>query len=172
VTSSTADRYRWFALYVKPRHEKAVAAMLRGKGMESLLPLYRSRGPKGPELPVFPSYVFGRLDAHDRLPVLGIPGVFFIVSVGKIPAPVDENEIAVVALAVASGCRVRPHPQLPIGQRVRMQHGPLRGAEGVYTEYNDGTGHLIVTVTLLNRAVAVEVDPGWVAPVGRSVPPL
>jgi len=164
MTTDTHERSAWFALYVKPRHEKAVTATLRGKGLDSLLPLYRPRGRKGPELPLFPSYVFSRFDPNNRLLALGIPAVFFIVSAGKIPTPLNDGEIEAISLAVDSGCHLRPHPPLQIGHRVRLQHGPLRGAEGIYTKANDGTGQLVVTVTLLNRAVAVEVDPEWVVP--------
>src|SRR5205085_4481438 len=58
----------WFALYVKPRHEKNVALMLHGKGYEAFLPTYshRVKYNKNFDLPLFPSYVFCRIELSSR----------------------------------------------------------------------------------------------------------
>src|SRR6185436_2955023 len=78
----------WYALHVRSRFEKVVSRNLRGKGYEEFLPLYRrtsrwSDRIKEIELPLFPGYVFCRFDRNNRLPVLTVPGVNSVVSVGK-----------------------------------------------------------------------------------------
>src|ERR1700674_3425959 len=124
--------YPWFALYVKPRHEKNVACILRGKGYDEFVPLYNQRTPsRTTELPLFPSYVFCRFNENRRLPVLNVPGVFSIVACGGRPIPVAEDEIAALKRVIAAGIARQPWPALLAGAKVRIAAGPLKGIEGV-----------------------------------------
>jgi transcription termination/antitermination protein NusG len=151
----------WLALYVKPRHEKHVACMLRGNGYDEFVPLYSHRTPsRTTELPLFPSYVFCRFDENRRFPVLKIPGVFGIVEFGGRPARVPEEEIAALKRVIAAGIAREPWPALTAGARVRIAAGPLQGVEGVVVTHKNSS-RLIVSVDLLNRSVAVELDRHW-----------
>src|SRR5437867_4241481 len=154
--------HRWFALRVKSRYEKVVATVLRNKGYEEFLPLCQSRRRwsdrfKSVELPLFLGYVFCRLDPQHRLAVLTTPGVLHFVSVGRIPAPIDDREIAAIQAAVQSGLRTEPWPFLEVGQLVRLDDGPLAGLEGLLVEVRKQF-RIVVSVTLLRRSIAVEVD--------------
>src|SRR5258707_13539511 len=127
--------YQWYALRVRSRYENTVAAHLRGKGYESLLPLYKSQRPwsdriKEFELPLFPGYVFCRFNPLDRLPILVTPGVVRVVGFGKNPVPVDDAEIAAIRIVVQSGLPRQPWPFLQIGQKERVECGRLCGLEG------------------------------------------
>ena len=162
----------WFALRVKPNYEKRVATALRGKGFEELLPLYRSKRQwsdrvKVMDLPLFPGYLFCRLDLASRLPLVTTPGFLYIVGVGKNPQPVDEAEILAVRSVMRSGVPVTPWPSLVVGQKVRLQHGPLRGLVGVLTKIANQQ-RMYVSVTLLKRSISVEVAPDWIQPVADS----
>ena len=89
----------WFALTVAPRKEKITAQTLRADGFEEFLPLYFSRRLwsdriKKIEKPLFPGYVFCRFDLRLRQAVFKTPGVFSIVSLGKIPEPIRDSEIS------------------------------------------------------------------------------
>src|SRR5258706_7676656 len=89
----------WFALQVKPRHEKTAAAALKSKGFEELLPLYTSvrrwsDRVKTLEEPLFPRYVFCRFGLRQKMAVVSTPGVMSIVGMGKTPAPVEPEEIS------------------------------------------------------------------------------
>lgn len=166
---------QWFALRVRPRTEKVVAEALRSKGYEEFLPLHRERRRWSDrvaevELPLFPGYVFSRFDVRKRLPVLTIPGVMLVVSVGKVPEPIDDSEIEALQILVKSRLQVQPWPFLHIGQRVRIIRGPLVGAEGLLVSVKKQS-RLVVSVTLLQRSVAIEIpeDSAW--PVStREVP--
>ncbi len=164
----------WYALYVKTHHEKLVAAGLRGKGYTEFLPLYRARHRssgrfKDVDLPLLPNYVFCRFRFDRRTPILSTPGVFHIVSLAGVPAPVDGAEIASLQRVSHSGMYARPWPFLKVGDRVRIEEGPLRGTEGIL-EASDGETRLIVSVTLLQRSVAVTVERRWVRPQGLWAP--
>jgi transcription antitermination factor NusG len=148
----------WYALYVKPRHEKAVARMLAGKGFEEFLPLYnRGSGKSARALPLFPGYVFCRFDPPSQPRVLSIPGVFFVVNVARRPEPIPEQEISGVRAVANSGLEARPYPALCDGEDVRVQSGPLRGVEGRLVSVENADS-LAVSITLLNRAVIVRID--------------
>jgi transcription antitermination factor NusG len=162
----------WFAIRVKSNFEKQVATSLRNKGLEEFLPLYQSRRRlsdryKTVDLPLFPGYLFCRLDLDHRLPLLTTVGFLYIVSVGNKPVPVDEEEIAAVQLVVRSGVPAMPWPSLAVGQRVRLEAGPLWGLEGVVLQVGM-RDRICVSVTLLQRGVSVEVDRDWIRPLDRA----
>lgn len=174
VVEPGTSLHPWFALRVKPNHEKPVAAMLRGKGIEEFLPLQRSKRQwsdrvKIMDLPLFPGYLFCRLNLEDRMPLFTTPGFLYIVGIGKTPHPVDEEEIAAIQSVLSSGLPATPWPSLMVGQKVQLKQGPLRGLVGVLTKIAN-QHRIFVSVTLLQRSISVEVDPQWVESVeeGRS----
>jgi transcription antitermination factor NusG len=116
---------------------------------------------KETELPLFPGYVFCRLDSANRLPVLMATGVLGIVGVGKTPQPIEEREIEAVRVVIKSGMAARPWPFIHQGDKVQVEQGPLRGVEGVVVSADDGE-QLVVSVSLLQRSIAVQMDPEWV----------
>lgn len=164
------DSRRWYALRIQSKLEGLASATLRGKGYEEFLPLYRSRRRwsdrvKQLDLPLFPGYLFCRFAVHDRLlPILTTPGVISIVGAGKTPIAVSEEEIASVQAILRSGLPARPWPCLTVGSRVFIERGPLAGVEGVALNV-DKTFRLVVSVPLLQRSVAVEIERDWVRPI-------
>jgi transcription antitermination factor NusG len=160
--------YPWFALRVKSRSEKVVATIARNKGFEEFLPLYQSRRRwsdrfKSVELPLFPGYVFCRLNPEFRLPLLTIPGVLGFIGIGRVPAPIEDAEITAIQTAIGAGLLAEPYPFLEVGQRVRVAEGPLTGLEGLLVEVRKQQ-RIAVSVSLLKRSVAVEIDRHWVRP--------
>lgn len=163
---STTHGLSWFALNTRLRYEEFVAKHLSNKGYKVLLPVYQCRRRwsdrvKEIELPLFPGYLFCRFDCMHRLPILTTPGMIQIVGFGKTPVPVDESEIAAIESVVSSNLARGPWPYLRLGERVRVDYGALRGVEGILLNIKGGH-KLILSVTLLQRSVAVEVDSGWV----------
>jgi len=160
--------FPWYALQVASRCEKAVATGLALRGYSEFLPLFRSRRRwsdrfQDVDLPLFPGYVFCRLDVTRRLPALLIPGVVRIVGLGKVPIPVDEDEISAVQAVARSGFLTQPWPFLKAGQTVMIEEGPLRNVTGILAEI-DGSERLIVSITLLQRSLAVAIPRRSVRP--------
>ena len=168
--ASQTERFPWFAVRVKSNFEKRVALSLSSKGLETFLPDYKTQRRwsdrfKTIDCPLFPGYVFCRIDLNHRLPVLSTPGFLCIVRNGSKPAPVDEAEIARIQVVVRSRLSALPWPTLAVGQKVRLVRGPLSGLEATLLEV--GTRKRIyVGVTLLRRGVSVEVDSDWILPIG------
>jgi transcription antitermination factor NusG len=152
-----------------------VSTTLRGKGYQEFFPLYCSRRRwsdriKKVELPLFPGYLFCQFDESDRLPILTTPGVIGIVGAGKIPIPVDDDEIEAIRAILRSGLAAQPWPSLRVGSKVYIERGPLAGLEGIITN-TDKVYRLIVSVSLLQRSVAVEIDHGWARPITDGMGP-
>ena len=171
--SCAPSAFPWFALQVRTRHEVAVANFLSAKGYEPFVPLYKNRRRwsdriKVVEAPLFPGYLFCRFDVYSRLPILTTPGVVQIVGLNRAPVPVDEAEIGAIEQLVASGFPSQPWPFLQAGDHVQIDSGPLRGLEGLLVEFK-GSHRLVVSVGLLQRSVAVEIDSALVK-VTRSIP--
>lgn len=169
---SETEGLSWFAIQTKSSREKFVAEILRGKGYEEFVPLYRSRRKwsdrfKELDLPLFPGYVFCRFDPGRRLPVLTTPGVLMIVGHGRTPVPILDSEIEALRTVVRSKLQTQPWPYLKAGQRVRIEGSVLTGLEGILLEMKNAC-RLIVSVNLLHRSVAVEVDRNWVRPIEHS----
>lgn len=159
----------WFALHIRSRCEDIVTAHLSGKGYEWLFPKYKSRRRwsdrfKEIELPLFPGYIFCRFNPCDRFPILTIPGVAYIVGVAKTPVSIDETEVVAIQAAFKSGLPSQPWPFLQIGRRVRIEYGPLYGLEGILMDFR-GQHRLLLSVTLLQRSIAVQVETAWVRPI-------
>ena len=85
------------------------------------------------------------------------------MGIGRTPVPIPDGEIDAVRAIIASGLAAQPWPFIRVGQRVRIRAGSLAGVEGVYTASRKHH-RLVVTVELLHRSVAVEVDQTWVEP--------
>lgn len=167
-TQADPDNRRWFALRVRTSREKLVSTAARHKGFDELLPVYRSRRQwsdrtKTMERPLFPGYLFCRLNPDDRLPLLSIPGVVNIVGIGRTPVPLDDAEIAAIRSTEQSGLQAEPCPFFTVGQRVRLEAGPLQGLEGLLVNCRN-TRRFVVSVTLLMRSVAVEIESHWARP--------
>jgi transcription termination/antitermination protein NusG len=162
IRQSNGGSPQWFALVVKPRFDKAVARTLELKGYETLLPLYtkhRQYGArsKSSELPLFPGYVCCRFDVHSRLPILTTPGVIQVLGAGNMPIPVSDREINSLRTAISAQVPIQPCAFVNDGERVRISGGVLAGIEGIVLKSKPSL-RLILSVTLLQRSVLLEVD--------------
>ena len=120
---------------------------------------------------MFPGYVLSRVDPKDRLRALMIPGVSHFVSFDKQLCPIPEVEVESIRALLNSRLECEPWPFLSAGQRVRVEHGALCGLEGLIVEVRKSQ-RLVVSLSLLQRSVAVEIERDWVVPVSPyRVPP-
>jgi len=153
---------KWFAVYTKPRHEKAVSRHFEIQQIEFFLPLYTEthRWRNGcrveVEQPLFPGYLFARVGQRDSTRVLGVPGVLLMVGSGRRPAPLPDFEIE----SLRFGLHLRkfePHPYLVVGDKARIKSGSLAGMVGVLARKKSNF-RVVLTLELIMRSVAVEVD--------------
>ena len=156
----------WYAILTKTGREKSATLLLENSGFECYLPVSKSSRKwsdrmKEIDVPLFPGYLFCRMNPNDRLPVLITPGVVQIVGSGKTPIPVEEYEIAAIQRVGSSGLSTMPWPYLQVGQVARIEEGPLQGMSGIVVRIKSGL-KLVLSVQLLQRSIAVEIDRNWI----------
>ncbi len=158
-------RAAWFAVQVKPRHDKVAAELLEQRGIVSFLPLYTSKRRwsdrvQDVEVPLFPGYLFALLDPGRRAPLLCTPGVVRLIGVGNTPVQIAEEELAAIGVAVQSKSHCEPVTKVVVGDRVRIRSGPLKGQEGVLTHFKN-KDRLVLSISLVERSIAVEIQGDW-----------
>lgn len=162
----------WYALYTKHQHEKVARDHLARKGFEVLLPLYRAAHRwkdrnKVLHLPVFPCYLFIRADLNRKVDILKTPGVFWFVESGSRACEIPESEVNGIRRIVESSARVEPQGFLKSGEYVQISRGPLAGVQGILTRVKNNF-RVVLSVDVLQRGIAVEVDLSIVEPVSAT----
>lgn len=150
----------WVAIHVRVNREWTVAEELARHGYEHFLPTYVPQQPstgRRSALPLFPGYLFCRYAIHNPHRIVQTPGVLQIVGIGRMPIAVPEAEVDGIRRIISLGIHSEPWRFLEVGQRVRIESGPLAGLAGILIAIRNSI-RLVVSITLLRRAVAVEVD--------------
>jgi transcriptional antiterminator NusG len=165
---------QWYAVRVRSRFEATTSSAFRERGLLAFNPTYRSSRQwsdriQKVDMPLFPGYVFCRFDASNLLKVLSSPGVVHVVSAGNCPIPVDDKEIEAVRSICQSGLPVAIAAPVVLGQRVVVVRGPLMGVEGTVIRIKEAH-RLIASISLLQRAVSVELERAWIAPTEEAAP--
>lgn len=162
----------WYVLWTRSNCEQLVHDQLSAKGFMLFLPKIGRWSRRGKlkylaRVPMFPSYVFLRhaMDKLSYIEVSKTKGLARILGdrwdrLGMVP----DHEIKAIQKVFAADLPTTLHPYLREGQRVRVTHGPLANAEGILVKSEPKKGLLVLSVELLRRSVAVEVDCTWVIP--------
>lgn len=161
--------YRWFAIQTRSRHEKLVRSQLELRNVEHFLPTMRRLSQwtdrkKEIEVPLFSGYCFARFSLADQLPVLQSQGVVRVVCFGGQPEPIPDEEIESLRTLTSNSSNYVCHPYLRDGMRVEVIRGPLQGVKGRLVR-EARLCRLVLSISLLQRAVAIEIDAASVAPV-------
>ena len=165
---TNTEQLSWYALQVVTKKEKYVASALSQKGYACFLPVYTKRTVwsdrnKTLSVPLFSGYVFSRFNVERRMPILVTPNVQRVVGNGNVPVAVSERDLEAIRVALTNGLPIEPYDSLQKGDVVLVTKGPLAGIEGSFVQYR-GTSRLVLSVSLINRAVAVEMDRLCVEP--------
>jgi transcription antitermination factor NusG len=159
---------KWYAVFTMARHEKQIARHFGQREIESFLPLYKTkhrwknRCTADLELPLFPNYIFVRIDPQERLGVLRVPSVVSIVSVGREPLPVPDHYISGLREGLLTN-GIEPHPGLEVGDKVRITAGAMSDMVGVLDRQKSGY-RVVLRLEMIGRSVAVEVGLADIEP--------
>jgi len=172
VGAKVTNSSRWFALYTTSRHEKRVAQHLSLREIEHYLPLYqadrkwRDGSRVTLDLPLFPGYIFVRIQRSQRVNVLSVPGALAVVGgTGGEPAPLPDSAVEALRHGLLEH-RIEPHPLLRVGQFARIRSGAFAGMEGVVVRKKSGF-RVVLTLEQIMQSVAVELDEEDVEPLTR-----
>jgi transcription antitermination factor NusG len=164
------DLNPWHAVRVRAQQEVIASQSLKCRGLEEYLPLYQARRLWSDRVqvvsrPILTGYVFCRFSANQLTTVLDAAGCAQVVKVGAKLALVPEEDILALKRLVEGGLAT-PHPYVIEGTRVRVRVGAFKGIEG-YVKRVDNRDHLIVSLPLLQRSVAVQLEADSVEPIHR-----
>ena len=163
------DSPQWYAVYTKSRHEKRVHKQLVPKIEEVFLPLVtvasrrKDRRAKY-DKPVLPGYLFIRdvLSPEIRRSVLETFGVVRILSSKggeqSLPEPIPDEQIESLRILVTSRQEIHPCDCLKVGEEVEVISGPFMGALGKLLQIKPRKNRLVVSIDVINQAVAVDID--------------
>jgi transcription antitermination factor NusG len=166
VLPDVETQFPWFAVRTRSNFEKVAAFSLENKGITSYLPTYTNRRRWSDrvvvaETPLFRGYVFCRFNPNNRLPILTTTGVISIIGCGTEPSPIEDREIEAIQAILRNGLAAEPCPFLREGQAVRVVRGALAGVDGILTKKKSDF-RLVISVTMLQRSISVEIDREWV----------
>ena len=161
---------KWYILYTRHHHERAVHERIVDRGFQAYLPLTMgwrkaNRNLRKVATPLFPRYVFVRcyLELYAHLELISIPGVMRILedAQGRLRV-VPEDEIRLLGkLCDADISLQRTGYQLQ-GQLMEVVGGRLQGIAGVIRD--ESKTFLLVPIHTLQTSVAVEIDRAQLLP--------
>jgi transcription antitermination factor NusG len=164
-----ARERNWYAVYTAPQHEKSALKQLSMREIETFLPTYETvRGWKNRQrvkltLPLFPTYLFVRINRRERARVLQSPGVLRIVGNGRESVPLRDCEVDFLR---SGSCRnrIEPFRDLVVGERVRIKSGVMQGLEGTLVRRSNSF-RFVLTLELINQHAAIQVDADDLEPI-------
>ena len=154
---------QWIAIRSKPRSEKIVLNELNKKCIESFLPLIKKRQQwsdrkKWVEFPLFPSYLFARIELKDSLYIMNTHGVNTIVKFGDKVITVEDKVVNSIKLALEGGYELHPMKYFTIGDEVEVIDGPMKGVVGIVENKLKNENRLVIKIDALQQAVAVHIN--------------
>ena len=156
----------WRVAWTHSNCEQLVYDQLARKGFDLFLPTAEAWSRRGRvrvrgRVPLFRGYLFLRhaVDKASYLEVCKARGLVRLLGQrwDQLEA-VPDSEIDAIQKLVRSELPIFPYPYLREGQRVRITGGPLADVEGMVVRGNPKKGLLVVSVGLLRRSVAVQID--------------
>ena len=150
----------WFVAHTRPRCEKKLAEYCERQGFNVTLPCYRSikkynRKTAVFEKPLFPNYVFLRLEQNQRQRIFQSDYVANLLEVAD--QELFQRQLGDILLSLETETEVLLAPQISVGSRVKITTGPLRGLEG-FVENRSGVTYVILRLDFIGQAVAVKVE--------------
>ena len=171
ITGMPAD-YNWYAVCTLPQNEKSVLKHLEMRDIESFLPCYetvriwKNRQRIKITLPLFPRYLFVRIERRERVKVLQSPGVLQIVGNGRESIPIPYKEIDLLRSGLRQK-KMEPYEELVVGEKVRIKCGVMQGIKGLLVRKNNSL-RFVLTLELIHQTAAIEVDAEDLEPIVGS----
>jgi len=156
----------WYVVYTKPRQEDIALANLERQGYPCYLPRMRIEKVRRQKAavvsePMFPRYLFIRLDSSDQgkswSPIRSTLGVARLVRFGNQAATVDD---ALVDLLRSREEALPTEAMFQPGDEVLVTSGPFAGIEAIY-QTADAEMRAVILLEMLSKKVAVPVDAAY-----------
>lgn len=155
----------WYVVHCNAHADGQVERLMQSFGLEAYSPqIPRTRRWNGHK-PLFPGYIFVRLDPSGPVwsRLRSMPGVRSLVGVGDVPTPVSDEIVTVIRDRTAGlSQRVR---RLQPGDAVAVVRGPLSDLEGVFCESLSGEERVVILLDVMQRQTRVALPKRDIVPV-------
>ena len=156
---------KWYAVHTRSRFEMKVFEGFTGKSIETFVPriqvMSRRRDRRKKILvPLLPGYVFVHFDMRPEVywDIIKTTGVVRMVSFRGKPVPAKDEEVASLMILDGTDRTVQNRAYVKTGDRVLIMEGPLKGLVGFYLRRKGQSDKVVVSVELLKRSLAVEIE--------------
>ena len=165
LTVITSPTTAWYLIHTKPRQEDVALTNLQRQGYQCYLPQMRierirRRKAEIATEPMFPRYLFIRLDSSDQgkswSPIRSTLGVSQLVHFGAQAAKVDE---ALVELLRQREQAMPLDAMFHSGDSVIITDGPFAGIEAIF-QTADADRRAFILLEILSKPVSMQLDPG------------
>lgn len=179
IAAVPENRDAWYAIWTQSHFERTVAEQVSARRFQCFLPEMNvwTKRPGTPahitRTPMFPGYFFVRhaMDKTSYIEILKVRGIVRILEDGwKRLTPIPDTEIDALQQLVDANLPIFPHHHLRHGDRVRVVDGPMTDLEGIFVQDRPNKGRLVLSIDLLGRSVAVEMDSASVTPCSSAPP--
>ena len=154
----------WYIVYTRPRHEKNLTKDLEHMGIETYLPMTNEKRKwqdriKVIECPLFPSYVFVKLESYIQFyNSCKARGFVSYLKLGKHLASVRDSVIENIELALNEIDNFEVSTELfPLGKKVTITQGTFSGI-GCEIVNHRGRNKVLVRIDLLNRCILINLS--------------
>jgi transcriptional antiterminator RfaH len=150
----------WYVAHTRPRCEKKLAEYCTQEGFAVTLPLYKSVKKYPGKVvtfgkPLFPNYVFLRLDPHQRKKVYQSD---YVANLLNVPDQQSfEQQLNDILLALETDYEILALPHITSGKHARIKSGVLRGMEG-FVEERQGKFIVLLRLDFIAQSAGVKVD--------------
>ena len=161
--SSVPSTLSWYLIHTKLRQEALALTNLSRQGFECYMPMLklqkiRQRKTVLVAEPMFPRYLFIRLDASDSgqswSPIRSTLGVNQLVRFGGQPAKVDGQLIDLIRSREQG---THTQPLFKTGDKVTVADGPFAGLEAIY-QNADAESRSMILLNILSKPVSMPID--------------
>jgi len=159
------DQLKWYAVHARSRHEEVVLQGFRNKMIETFLPRVevmsrRKDRRKRILAPLLPGYLFVHTDLNPSQywDIIKTYGVVRIIGIEGKPVPVRDEEITSLRILDGTDRTIRNLAYITEGDTIMIMEGPLKGLTGYYVEHKGRSDKVVVSIELLRRSLAVEIE--------------
>lgn len=165
LTVITSPTTAWYLVHTKPRQEDLALANLERQGYQCYLPQMRIERVRRRKVeiatePMFPRYLFIRLDSSDQgkswSPIRSTLGVSQLVHFGARAAKVDDTLVDLLRQRERS---LPTEAMFQSGDSVVITDGPFAGLEAIY-QTADADRRAFILLEILSKPVPMQIDSG------------
>jgi transcription antitermination factor NusG len=162
-TNLQDEKMHWYVLTTKPKFEKKVNQGLNKVNIISYLPLQKrlrvwNDRKKWVETPLFPSYIFVKIDERERNDVFGVPGIVrYISQCGKASILKEEEMERIERLCSYLGEVEIERRKIQVGEEVQIISGHFRGMKG-FVVSSKGKCRCCISIPGLDSYASIEID--------------